>query len=60
MKYTVVWLPPALNRLADIWNRAGDRQAVSRAATGSTNSSDPTRRSRVVRFTGGGSLLSRP
>lgn len=32
MKYTVVWLPQALNRLADIWNRASDQQAVADAS----------------------------
>jgi hypothetical protein len=32
MKYTVVWNPTAINRLADIYNRAADRRAVSRAA----------------------------
>jgi plasmid stabilization system protein ParE len=32
MSYMVVWLPSAINELADIWNRARDRQAVSEAA----------------------------
>ena len=32
MKYTVVWSPSPTNRLADIYNRAADRRAVSRAA----------------------------
>jgi plasmid stabilization system protein ParE len=32
MIYTVVWTNAALNSLADIWNRASDRQAVSEAA----------------------------
>lgn len=32
MKYMVVWLPSAMNELADIWNRARDRQAVADAA----------------------------
>lgn len=29
MKYTVVWMPTALNGLATLWNRATDQQAVS-------------------------------
>jgi plasmid stabilization system protein ParE len=32
MRYTVVWLPSAEEELANIWNGAADRQAVSRAA----------------------------
>jgi hypothetical protein len=32
MRYTVGWLPSALDELARIWNEALDRQAVSRAA----------------------------
>jgi hypothetical protein len=32
MRYTVAWLPSAQNVLADIWNRASDRQAVADAA----------------------------
>jgi hypothetical protein len=32
MRYTVVWLQSALNALADVWNRAPDRQAVTAAA----------------------------
>ena len=32
MKYMVTWLPSALNDLADIWNHALDRQAVTDAA----------------------------
>jgi hypothetical protein len=32
MKYTVVWVPSALNDLADIWNKAADRKAVTDAA----------------------------
>jgi plasmid stabilization system protein ParE len=32
VKYTVVWLPAARNALADIWNRATDRQAVTDAS----------------------------
>ncbi len=32
MTYTVVWLRSAMNALADLWNRAPDRQAVTAAA----------------------------
>lgn len=32
MKYTVVWLPTAEARLADIWNQAADRQEVANAS----------------------------
>jgi plasmid stabilization system protein ParE len=32
MRYTVVWLPSAEEELANIWNGAVDRQAVSQAA----------------------------
>ena len=32
MIFTVVWLPNSENRLAEIWNGASDRQAVSDAA----------------------------
>ena len=32
MRYTVVWLPSAEEELANIWNGAVDRQAVSRIA----------------------------
>jgi plasmid stabilization system protein ParE len=32
MKYTVAWLPSALLDLADIWNHAADRAAVTAAA----------------------------
>jgi hypothetical protein len=32
MRYTVEWLPSAIDELATIWNDAVDRQAVSRAA----------------------------
>jgi plasmid stabilization system protein ParE len=32
MKYTVVWHRTAEAKLADIWNQASDRQAVSDAA----------------------------
>jgi len=32
MPFTVVWLPAALRQLADIWNNATDRNAVTRAA----------------------------
>jgi plasmid stabilization system protein ParE len=32
MKYTVVWLPAALNQLADLWNHAPDRKAITEAA----------------------------
>ena len=32
MRYTVGWLPSALDKLARIWSGAVDRQAVSRAA----------------------------
>ncbi len=33
MPFTVVWLPAALQQLADIWNSATDRNAVTRAAS---------------------------
>jgi plasmid stabilization system protein ParE len=32
MRYTVVYLSPAEEKLADIWTHAGNRQAVTRAA----------------------------
>jgi hypothetical protein len=32
VKYTVTWLPSALNQLADVWNRAADRNAVTAAS----------------------------
>jgi hypothetical protein len=32
MRYTVTWLPTALDELAVIWNSAVDRQAVADAA----------------------------
>jgi hypothetical protein len=32
MKYTVVWLPSALERLAEIWNDGPDRAAITQAA----------------------------
>ena len=32
MKYTVVWRPTALQRLADLYNNAADRQSVTSAA----------------------------
>jgi hypothetical protein len=32
MKYTVVWLPSALTRLADLWNDGPDRAAITQAA----------------------------
>jgi plasmid stabilization system protein ParE len=32
MRFTVVWSPSASQDLADIWIRAGDRNAVARAA----------------------------
>jgi hypothetical protein len=32
MNYTVVWKPKPLQKLADIWNNASDRTAVTRAA----------------------------
>jgi plasmid stabilization system protein ParE len=32
MKYTVEWRPSALQSLADIWNHAADRGAVTSAA----------------------------
>jgi plasmid stabilization system protein ParE len=32
MRYTVIWKPAAQNKLAAIWNRASDRQAVQQAA----------------------------
>jgi hypothetical protein len=33
MRYTVVWSPEALNKLADLWMQSEDRDAVSRAAS---------------------------
>ena len=32
MRYTVIWMPVALNHLAAIWNEAEDRNAVSAAS----------------------------
>lgn len=32
MRYTVTWLPSAIQDLARIWNQAPDRQAVSDAS----------------------------
>jgi hypothetical protein len=32
MRYTVVWTPRALDRLAKIWTQARDRQAVTDAS----------------------------
>ena len=32
MRYMVTWLPSATNALADIWNNASDRKAVTQAA----------------------------
>jgi mRNA-degrading endonuclease RelE of RelBE toxin-antitoxin system len=32
MRYTVVWLPPVEDQLADFWTSAPDRQAVTAAA----------------------------
>jgi plasmid stabilization system protein ParE len=32
MRYTVTWLPAAQDELANIWNQAADRQAVTNAA----------------------------
>lgn len=32
MKWTVVWMEPALSDLARLWNEAPDRQAVADAA----------------------------
>jgi hypothetical protein len=32
MIYTVIWIKPALNALANIWNLAPDRQAVTQAS----------------------------
>lgn len=32
MKYTVVWHPAALRRLAELWTEAPDRAAVTAAA----------------------------
>jgi hypothetical protein len=32
MRYTVVWLPSAVDELAKIWTRATDRKAVQQAA----------------------------
>jgi hypothetical protein len=34
MRYTVTWLPDAEEELADLWLRASDRSAVTRAAHG--------------------------
>lgn len=32
MRYTVIWTPTALSELADLWNNASDRQAITAAA----------------------------
>jgi plasmid stabilization system protein ParE len=32
VKYTVLWSPEAENRLAELWNSASDRKAVTDAA----------------------------
>ncbi len=32
MTWTVTWAPDALEELADLWNNAADRRAVSKAA----------------------------
>ncbi len=32
MTYTVVWIPSALNELADLWNHAPGRQEITDAA----------------------------
>ncbi len=32
MRYTVTWVPTALNALADLWNNAPDRKAIAQAA----------------------------
>lgn len=32
MKYTVVWKPKAEQQLADLWNQASDRNAITKAA----------------------------
>jgi len=32
MRYTVIWTPDALDQLADVWLRATNRNAVTRAA----------------------------
>jgi hypothetical protein len=32
VKYTVVWSPDAEQELADIWNKAADRESVASAA----------------------------
>jgi hypothetical protein len=32
MKFTVVWRPIALNRLAELWTKSADRGAVARAS----------------------------
>jgi plasmid stabilization system protein ParE len=33
MRYTVVWSPEALDKLAELWMQSEDRDAVSRAAS---------------------------
>jgi plasmid stabilization system protein ParE len=33
MRYTVVWSPEALDKLAEIWMKSEDRDAVSRASS---------------------------
>jgi hypothetical protein len=32
MKYTVVWVPTARNKLADLWTHAPDRKVITKAA----------------------------
>jgi len=32
MRFTVIWSPDALSKLADLWNGATDREAISRSA----------------------------
>ncbi len=32
MRYTVTWVPTALNKLADLYNNAPDRMAITEAA----------------------------
>jgi plasmid stabilization system protein ParE len=32
MRYTVIWSPEALSKLADLWNKSTDREGISRSA----------------------------
>jgi plasmid stabilization system protein ParE len=46
MRYTVIWSPEALGKLADLWSGAADREAISRSAEAIERSlrDDPDRR----------------